>query len=58
MSFGLTNAPTTLMDLMRRVFIQFLHSFVIIFIEHIMIYSNNEGDNMKHFRMVLQVLKD
>ncbi|KAH0685662.1 hypothetical protein KY284_016215 [Solanum tuberosum] len=39
MSFGLTNARATFMDLMNRVFKQYLDLFVIIFIDVILIYS-------------------
>ncbi|KAH0669442.1 hypothetical protein KY285_023604 [Solanum tuberosum] len=58
MSFGLTNAPAAFMDLMNRLFRQYLDSFVIVFIDDILIYSRSEGDHMKHLRIVLQVLKD
>ncbi|XP_070016021.1 uncharacterized protein [Nicotiana sylvestris] len=36
MSFGLTNAPATFMDLMNRVFRPYIDSFVIIFIDDIL----------------------
>ncbi|WMV58224.1 hypothetical protein MTR67_051609, partial [Solanum verrucosum] len=35
MSFGLTNAPATFMDLMSRVFRPYMDSFVIVFIDDI-----------------------
>ena len=38
-SFGLTNAPVVFMDLMNRVFLEYLDSFVIVFIDEILIYS-------------------
>ena len=38
MSFSLTNAPTTFMDLMNMVFQNYLDSFVIIFIDSIFVY--------------------
>ncbi|WMV29843.1 hypothetical protein MTR67_023228 [Solanum verrucosum] len=57
-SFGLTNAPTSFMNLMNRVFREYLDSFVIVFIDDISIYSRSEADHMKHLRIVLQVLKD
>ncbi|WMV45580.1 hypothetical protein MTR67_038965 [Solanum verrucosum] len=37
MSFGLTNAPALLMDLMNRVFKPYLDSFVVVFIDDILI---------------------
>ncbi|KAH0709204.1 hypothetical protein KY284_010631 [Solanum tuberosum] len=58
MSFGLTNALVAFMDLMNRVFRNYLDSFVIVFIDYILIYSKSEDDHMNHLRIVLQVLKD
>ncbi|WMV09686.1 hypothetical protein MTR67_003071 [Solanum verrucosum] len=58
MSFGLTNAPTTFMDLMNIVFKQYLDLFVIIFIDDILIYSRNEEEHANHLIFVLQTLKD
>ncbi|WMV50056.1 hypothetical protein MTR67_043441 [Solanum verrucosum] len=58
MSFGLTNAPASFMDLMNRVFKQYLDLFVIAFIDDIVIYSRNEEEHANHLRVVLQILKD
>ncbi|KAL4022940.1 hypothetical protein IC575_016686 [Cucumis melo] len=58
MSFCLTNAPTMFMDLMNRVFKEFLATFVIVFIDDILIYSKTEAELEKHLRMVLQTLRD
>ena len=58
MSFRLTNSPTTFMDLMNRVFKQYLDLFVIIFIDDILIYSRSEQEHASHLRIVLQTLKD
>ncbi|KAL4028439.1 hypothetical protein IC575_011636 [Cucumis melo] len=58
MSFGLTNAPAVFMDLMNRVFKEFLDTFVIVFIDDILIYSKTEAEHEEHLRMVLQTLRD
>ncbi|KAA0065812.1 ty3-gypsy retrotransposon protein [Cucumis melo var. makuwa] len=58
MSFGLTNAPVVFMDLMNRVFKEFLGTFVIVFIDDILIYSKTETEHDEHLRMVLQTLRD
>ena len=58
MSFGLINAPTTFIDLMNRVFKQYLDLFVIVFIYDILIYSKNEEEHASYLRIVLQTLTD
>nr|GEX09591.1 reverse transcriptase [Tanacetum cinerariifolium] len=45
MFFGLTNAPTVFMDLMNRVYKQYLDKFVIVFIDEILIYSESKADH-------------
>ncbi|GJU51283.1 putative reverse transcriptase domain-containing protein [Tanacetum coccineum] len=42
MPFGLTNAPAVFMDLMNRVFHEFLDKFVIVFIDDIMVFSKSK----------------
>ncbi|TYK18897.1 pol protein [Cucumis melo var. makuwa] len=56
MSFGLTNAPTVFMDLMNRVFKEFLDTFVIVFIDDILIYSKTEAEHEEHLRMQVSFL--
>ncbi|WMV50137.1 hypothetical protein MTR67_043522 [Solanum verrucosum] len=58
MSFGLTNAPVIFMDLMNRVFKPYLDSFVVVFIDDILIYSHSEEEHMGHLRVVLQRLRE
>jgi hypothetical protein len=58
MSFGLTNAPTYFMYLMNSVFMPELDKFVIVFIDDILVYSENEQDHAEHLRIVLTRLRD
>jgi hypothetical protein len=58
MSFGLTNAPAYFMNLMNKVFMEYLDRFVVVFINDILIYSRNESDHEQHLRLVLQKLRD
>ena len=45
------------MDLMNRVFHEYLDEFVIVFVDDILIYSDNEELHEKHLRMTLEVLR-
>jgi len=56
--FVLTNAPTTFMCLMNNIFHQFLDKFVLIFIDDILIYSQNIEEHKKHLHIALQVLRE
>jgi hypothetical protein len=58
MSFGLTKAPAYFMNLMNKVFMEYLNQFVVVFIDDILIYSQNEETNENHLRLVLQKLRD
>jgi hypothetical protein len=58
MSFGLTNAPSYFMNLMNKVFMEYLDRFVVVFIDDNPIYSKSDSDHEKHLRLVLQKLRD
>ncbi|XP_019263280.1 PREDICTED: uncharacterized protein LOC109241027 [Nicotiana attenuata] len=58
MSFGLTNAPTTIMHLMHSVFRPYPDSFVIVFIDDILVYSWSRKDHEQHQRTVIQTLRE
>ena len=58
MSFGLTNAPTAFMDLMNRVFKDYLDKFIVVFIDDILVYSKDKVEHEKHLRLILLRLKE
>jgi hypothetical protein len=58
MSFGLTNAPTYFMNLLNKVFMEYLDQFVVVFIDDILVYSQNEEAHEDHLKLVLQKLRD
>ena len=53
MSFRLTNDHRELMDLINKVFKQYLDLFVIVIIDDNLIYSRNEEEHTNHLRVVL-----
>jgi hypothetical protein len=57
MAFGLTNAPSTFQVLMNNVLRAFLHRFVLVFFDDILIYSSTWVENLQHVWLVLQALR-
>nr|GFD39799.1 RNA-directed DNA polymerase homolog [Tanacetum cinerariifolium] len=57
MPFGLINASAVFMDLMNRVFHEFLDKFVIVFIDDILVFSKSKEEYEDHLRTVLQTLR-
>ncbi|GKE23250.1 putative nucleotidyltransferase, ribonuclease H, partial [Tanacetum coccineum] len=55
MPFGLSNALTVFMNLMNRVFHQYLEKFVIVFIDDILVCSKTREEH-DHLRIVLEIL--
>ena len=56
--FGLTNAPTSFMDLMNQVFKFYLDKFIIVLIDNILVYSSDREKHEEHLRIVLGTLRE
>ena len=46
------------MNMMNKVFMEFLDKFVMVFIDDILVYSNNEEEHKEHLRLVLGKLRE
>ena len=57
MPFRLTYAPAVFMDLINRIFREFLDRFVVVFVDDILIYSHSEEEHEEHLRVVLELLR-
>ena len=58
MLFGLKNAPAAFIGLMNQVFNTYQDKCVVVFIDYILVYSNNHKEHEKHLRIVLWILRD
>lgn len=54
--FGLTNAPLSFMDLMKRFCRPFLERTVIIFIDYILRYLRNQEEHREKLWQILEIL--
>jgi hypothetical protein len=53
MYFGLIEVPTYFMDLMDKVFMEYLDTLIIVFISDVLVYSKDEEEHEEHLRLVL-----
>ncbi|MBW0483390.1 hypothetical protein O181_023105 [Austropuccinia psidii MF-1] len=58
MPFGLSNAPASFQDLVNDIFADFLHIFVVVYLNDIMVFSSSEKEHVRHVASVLQRLRD
>ena len=57
MPFFLTNAPTTFIKLMDDVLRPFTNSFVVVYLDDILIFNRTWEDHMQHIQQVLSTLR-
>ncbi|KAK3539324.1 hypothetical protein QTP70_000236 [Hemibagrus guttatus] len=57
MPYGLTNAPSVFQDFIHEVLREFLHRFVLVYIDDILIYSRNLAEHRQHVAKVLECLR-
>src|SRR6201996_6108097 len=57
MPFGLTNAPAAFQRFMNDLFADLLDVYVVVYLDDILIYSENPADHRKHVREVLRRLR-
>lgn len=57
MPSGLTNAPSTFMDLMSYIFLPYLDQFFVVFINNILVHSKAKEDHDRHLRIILQIIR-
>ena len=57
MLFSLTNAPAAFIDLMNRVFHEYLDFFIIVLVVDILIYSKTKEEHEQHLKLNLKVLR-
>ncbi|KAL0146495.1 hypothetical protein M9458_058126 [Cirrhinus mrigala] len=58
MPYGLVNAPSVFQNFIHEVLREFLHHFVIVYIDDILIYSQSEAEHHHHVAEVLQRLRE
>ena len=57
MPFGLTNAPASFQYLMNHIFWDILDTFVIVYLDDILIFSEDKSTHIGHVRTVLERLR-
>ena len=58
MPFGLSNAPAAFQRLMNSIFTDLLDICVLVYLDNILIYSDNSEDHERHVREVLRRVRN
>jgi hypothetical protein len=57
MPFGLKNSPTTFMRMMDDILWPFTNSFVVVYLDDILIFNKNWVEHLQHIQQVLHTLR-
>jgi len=57
MPFRLANAPAIFQSLMNRIFEPFLHYFILVFFDHILVYYQTFDRHLNHLRITFEILR-
>jgi hypothetical protein len=57
MPFGLTNTPTTFMRMMDDILRPFTNTFVVVYLDDILIYNKTWAEHLQHIQQVLHTLQ-
>ena len=57
MPYGLTNAPAILQQMLNTLFQEYIGRFVLIYLDDIIIFSEDEKDHDEHVHKVLKILE-
>jgi hypothetical protein len=55
--FGMINSPATLQTLLNDIFREYIDDFIVIYLDDMLIFSDNEADHAKHLALVAAVLR-
>lgn len=58
MPFGITNAPSTFQCAINDIFRTHLRKSIVVFFDHIMVYSQTVEQHINHLELALQILRD
>ena len=58
MPFGLTNAPATFCNLMNDVLFDYLDTFVVVYLDDIVVYNQTLSEHEMHLKKVFQLLRE
>eukprot|EP00798_Chlamydomonas_sp_ICE-L_P001724 gene1724-biopygen14554 len=58
LGMGLANAPATFQAVINKIFAPYLHKFVVVYLDDILVYGRNPEEHAANLEKVLQVLQD